>query len=300
MVLGLYLEAGSFWDAVHKMRVRWGVTPLTQMPPKNVSQALLPPGLSPEPPAPSDREELTKWHDTYESWCGDLELVGRLKIPSAYVGDKFRPDWASFVSVCVWFQPILSGNLATPKLLEYAEAGGPWATSLPLRPQDDYPEEPLMAMKAPVRFMRDPAEEGRIERRYGQAVLRGAWELFIRPLGIGFDQLRAEIHQYRPEIEEERSTGLSREREADTAWIRVDEITRKKDVDTAFRMITERQAERPGRGRDSRDKLTCVECAVLHLRHGWRPEQLAERYLWASPHDAENYIKDGRAFLNGR
>jgi hypothetical protein len=271
MVLELYLETGGFWEAVRKVRDRWAIEPLREVPPQ-VYRELLPPGLSPEPPPHSNRVELTDWYDTYESWCRDLEHVARLRIPPAYIGERFQPDWGSFISVCIWFQPTVSGEFATPKLLEYAEVGGPWETSLPLRPQDDHAGEPPMAMKPPVRFMRDPAEETRIERRYGQAVLRGAWELYIKPLGIGFDELRAQIYRAYPEIEEERSTSLSREREANTAWIRVDEPIRKDDLDTYFRMIAERQSGRPRRGRDSRDRLICVECAVLHLSHGWQPE----------------------------
>jgi hypothetical protein len=157
-----------------------------------------------------------------------------------------------------------------------------------------------MAVKPPIRFVKDPSEETRIRNRYWYEVLLRAWKLHIRPQGIGFDEMLAGIEREHPEIERRLSDGLRENRTSETAWILVDESTRKKDLDSYFRMVSERHGSRPDKGRDRRDRTTCVECAVLHMQHGWTPERLAQRYRWASPHDAENYIKDGRAILNGR
>ena len=148
----------------------------------------------------------------YERWIRDLEAAARAAIPTTYIGDKFRPDWGSFVSVCVCFQPVVSGELTDPKLREFAEIGGPEAESLPLRPGTEYPGVPSMAVKAPIRVVSDPAEEARTETRYWDAVVRRIWELYIKPSGVSFDEVLARVHREHPEIEEERAQGLSRNR----------------------------------------------------------------------------------------
>jgi hypothetical protein len=174
----------------------------------------------------------------------------------------------------------VSGDPAEPKLREFAEVGGPKAQSLPLKPGKDYPVGPLMAVKAPIRVMSDPADEARLEARYRDSVVRCIWELYIKPLGVSLDDVLAKVHTEHPEIEQERAESLSRNRNTQNYWIKVDENVRAKDLPKYARMIADLQDRetRPSQGAPRVHRIEYVECAELHLRHGWPLEQLAQYY----------------------
>jgi len=297
LVLQLYLQDGPFWEAVHTVRSRWDIKPVHSFPPQPLLQELLPPGLPYQPPQPSLEKEYAAWLDTYERWVADLESIARSDIPPIYIGERFRPDWGDFISVCVLFQPSVPGDPSAPKLLEFAELGGPEAESLPLKPEEDYPGGPLMAVKPPIKVMSDPAEELRIETQYWRRVLQGIWELYLKPLGVTLDSVRAEVHEAYPEIEQERSDSLGRNRSTETYWIKVDEYVRKKDLDPYFRMIAEGQKSRPSSGARPVHSLLHAECAVLHVEHGWDEDRLAA-YYGKSRDTILKYIKWGKVRLN--
>lgn len=298
LVLQLYLYRGDFWEAVRDVRSRWDIEPATSDLPQSLMQTLPPPGLPSEPPTPPWGEQFIAWFDTYEPWIEDLEGVARGAIPSIYIGDRFRPDWGSFISLCVLFQPSVSGDPSEPKLLEFADIGGPKETSLPLKPGREYPAGPLMAIKPPIRAMGDPAKEA--EAQYWKAMLRGVWELYIQPSGISFDSMRAGVHKTYPEIEDERSKRLEQNRNAGQYFIEVNEHVRETDLKQAWRMIGEQLEGGPKQTKPPRDRLTCVECAVLSRDHDWSDDWLKSRYNWGSKHTAKNYKKDGRRILNAQ
>lgn len=99
LVVQLFTQDGPFWEAVRDVRDRWGVEASAQLPPHPVHWTLSPPGL------PDPQKELEEWLDTSEAWSKDLESIARSVIPERYIGNKFRPDWGSFVSACVWCDP---------------------------------------------------------------------------------------------------------------------------------------------------------------------------------------------------
>jgi hypothetical protein len=298
LVLQLYCRDGPFWEAVREVRQRWDIESVTWYPPHPVESEVLPPGLSSQPPV-SSGEEYEEWSDTYERWVRDLEfIIERTEISPTYIGDKFRPDWGSFISVCVVCQPSASGDLVEPKLLEFANIGGSWAESLPLKPDKDYPGGPLTAVKAPVRVMSDPAEEVRIETRCHNAVLQGVWELYLKPLGLSLDSVLAEVHKAYPEIEQERSEGVSKNKNTQNYWIKVENDVRIKDITHYAQMIAESQEVCPGKDGPRVSRLECVECAVLARHHSWTQEQLAKRYHWLNESQLNKRIEDGVAILN--
>jgi hypothetical protein len=174
----------------------------------------------------------------------------------------------------------VSADSAKPKLREFAEIGGPKAHSLPLKPGKNYPGGPLMAVKPPIRVMDDPAEEARIEALYGDAVVRSIWEIYIKSSGVSLDEMLARVHRDHPEIEQERSEGLSQNRDTQAYWIRFDENVRVKDPQKYVRMITEAQGQemRPSQGAPSALRLEYVECAELRVRHRWDIQKLAKYY----------------------
>ena len=80
-------------------------------------------------------------------------------------------------------------------------------------------------------------------------------------------------------------------------YIEVDEHTKEADVREAFKMLTEAHKTRPRTGRPPRDRLTCVEAAILHDHHNFTYQQLAERYGWDDETVASKYLKEGRDIL---
>jgi hypothetical protein len=298
LVLQLYYQNGPFWEAVREVRERWDIEPFTSHPTHAVESEVLPEGMPSQPPPPSSGDEYKEWFGTYKSWIKDLEKIAREAIQPTYIGEKFRPDWGSFISVCVLYQPSVSGDASEPKLLEFADIGGPWMESLPLKPDKDYPGGPLMAEKAPIRVMGDPAEEVRVENRCHNAVLQAVWELYLKPLGVTLDGILAEDHKAYPEIEQERSEGLSHNKDTQTYWIKVDNDVRVKDIENHYlSMITESQEERPGKDGPRVSRLECVECAVLARHHNWSQDQLMRRYSYPSESTLERRIKDGAKIL---
>jgi len=298
LVLQLYRREGRFWEAVRQVRERWDIEPDISFPPPSTHGGVQPASLTREPPPRSQSNEYTEWYDKHERWIKDLEFAARAAIPSSYIGEKFGRDWGSFVSICVCFQPVVSGECSAPKLREFAEIGGPEALSLPLKPGKQYPGGPLMAVKSPIRVMSDPAEEARIEARYRDDVVRHIWEHYIKHSGVSLDEVLAEVHREHPEIEEERAEGLSRNRNSQTYWIKFDENVRAKDLLEYARMIMESQNQetRPSQGAPRVNRLECVECTELYLRHGWTLEQLAQYYR-VSQDTIKRHIRIGREVL---
>jgi hypothetical protein len=70
------------------------------------------------------------------------------------------------------------------------------------------------------------------------------------------------------------------------------------DIRNAFRMIRERQKERPSRGRPKRDPLQSVQCAIFADRYGWTEDRVSQYYGWESYGKAGKYIREGRRILN--
>jgi len=262
---------------------------------------LLPPGLPSTPPLPiSKKKKWERWLDTYERWIEDLESIARRVIPDRYIGEKFRPDWGSFLSACVWYDP------PVPGLLAFAELGGPWAESLPLEPHKDYPEGPFVMLKPPIVEMGDPVEKLRIEENYWQTLLEKVWELYLKPHGLSLSEVLEEIHHQHPEIETRRSVRLGQNRRR--RYIDVDEHVTKEDLIEAHRLLAERHDSRPKKGAPRRDRLVAVECAEVYDHHNpadpkdarrkrWSYERLAQEYGLGSKDVAEKYVKVGREIL---
>ncbi len=302
LVLQLYTREGPFWEAVREVRGRWRIEASAQIPSHPLDQTLLPPGLSFAPPPPSSEKEWEEWFGTYEAWIGDLEAIARIVIPDRYIGEKFRPDWGSFLSACVRFDP------SVPGLLEFADLGGPWAESLPLEPNKEFPEVSFVMLKPPIVEMGDPEEAVRIEKHYWQTLLERVWELYLKPLGLSLAEVLEEIHQRYPEIESRRDERPNRG--AQNRYIEVDEYTTKDQVDAAFRIITERHESRPREGRPRQDRLLAVECAVLYdlqnepdpadgRRRKWTFTRLSEQYdELKSPRAAKASVELGREILS--
>ncbi len=179
-------------------------------------------------------------------------------------------------------------------LLEFSEIGGPGATSLWIEDANDHKNTYQMAT-SPIRRLADPVEARRVETEYWTALLGKLEELHLRPRGLNLADMIEDVHQKFPEIRRTRAEVIHRLNRR--RYIEVDESTKRDDVLAAFKMLTEAHKTRPRTGRPPRDRLACVEAAILHDRHDFTYRQLAERYGWGDETLASKYIKDGRDIL---
>jgi hypothetical protein len=277
LVIQLWKRGGSFWEEVGKMRERWKVVAETGLPKKCKIIALMPPQL--------DRAHTLEEQEVYARWCSELSEMAGAVIPkpllgSYQIGSYHSPDdWEPFLSACVLFDP------PDTELDKFADLG-PFLSI----------GTKTAAMPAPpIRKMHDPYEERQVYGKAWSAAADALFDLYLKPLGFEPEQVWQEVHEARPDILRVRSRELQ-----DLPlhhYIEVNELTTWDDLKTAFKIITEDREDAPSRGRPKRDRLVCVQCAILHDRYGWTYEQIAERNNWLDHTLTGKYIKDGRKLL---
>jgi hypothetical protein len=304
LVVQLYKQRGPFWEAIRDIRDRWHVTADTRLP-KPWPYTDLYPDAAPErswdPESPDYSEESYKaWDEFLEQWRSDLNSVVDRLVPEKLRIKTMSPGWQEFVAACVLYQPPGTELLA---FADYAMPGAevilkPSPSAKRLEKFINERERPRAMVLPPIKQIRDPQEDRADEARCWSDILRTVWELYIQPQGIGFKQMlltALESENLRKKDDEWNSN--KPQSSGPSYYIEVDELTTEDDVRRTFRMLSAAQESRPRSGRPRRDKLTCVEAAVLHDSHNWTYEQLAERYEWNDETLASKYVKDGRAFL---
>ena len=296
LVLQLFMRRGAFWEAVEDLRRRRNIQVVTGLPRGGRIFPFIP--LPPDAGAAALSPDYVSSGaflagDEYERWTDDLISIILEAVP-----ERFRPRYAShclshwygFIAACVLYDP------PADQLREFADMGRPWAPGLTMWAGDEEPNTTTYVMEvAPIRRILDPAETKRIETEYWTMLLDKLDELHVRQLGLSLDSLLANVHEQFPEIRRTRRQKMYELKRGH--FIEVDEYTTEEDVRKAFRMLAEAHRKRPAAARPRRDKLSCVEATVLHDRHGWTYEQLAERYGWKDSTLASKYVKDGRAIL---
>ena len=263
LVLQLFMKRGPFWQAVKELRDRRNIKAKPGLPFKRLLIALPPPELAEQREQIKTEEQRKEWQEANGCWHDDL-----LSIVLEVVPERFRSihsttsfhAWYGFISACVLYDP------PETALCEFSEIGGPGATGLWIENANDHGNTYTM-VASPIRRVQDPVEVRRVE----------------------------DIHQKFPNIRRTRAEAMNRLNKR--RYIEVDDYTREADVREAFKMLTEAHKKRPRMGRPGRDRLTCVEAAILHDRHNFTYEQLKERYGWRDETLASKYIKDGRGAL---
>jgi hypothetical protein len=291
LVLKLFTQRGSFWEAMQELRLRWDIKPSTHLPPKHLVLPLPPPSLAEQLDNIRTEEKRQELEKVDERWGDDL-----LSIILEFVPERFRErhgldsffDWNGFVSACVLYDP------PETNLREFSELGGPRAKGLWIETADDH-ENSYAMVASPIRRFADPVEIRRVETEYWTALLDKLEELYLQPLGLVLADMLEDVRQRFPDIRLSRIEKPNRLKKR--RYIEVDEHTTEDDVRKAFRMLAEAHQTRPAASRPQRDKLTCVEAAVLHDRRKWTYEQLADRYGWSDSTLASKYIRDGRRIL---
>jgi len=280
LVIQLWKRSGPFWEAIEGMRVRWNVTTQRALPPKRRYIALLPPTV--------ERVNTPEKEEVYLRWRIELSKIAAGIVPEALHGvrsayDKSLDDWEPFISACVLFDP------PDTDLGKFAELGRPFAVDAASS------SGPLVFSSPPISKMYDPDSERAIAAEAWSAAVDPIFELYLKPMGLDMDEVWDQVHARHPEILRNRQQKLHSLPTRD--YIQVNEYTTWDDVKEAFKAVSYARPSLPKRGRDKRDRLQCLECAILNDRHGWSYAQLAERYGWLDHTLASKYIKDGRGIL---
>jgi len=243
--------------------------------------ALPPPGLV-RRDTPEERRTDAKWRRELSEIVQAVVPASLLRYHDPYSIGLGAVEWEPFISACVLFDP------PDTELEQFAELGPFLATSsLEVGPK-------TMAASS-VKRMHDPHEERQVYSRAWSLAFDTLFELYLKPMGFDLEEVWQEVHKARPEIRENRDLEWNDLRLR--TYIEVDRNTTWDDVKFAFKMIDEARTERPKRGRPNRDRLRCVQCAILHDRHGWTYEQVAKQYAWQDYTLAGKYITHGRKIL---
>jgi hypothetical protein len=273
LVLSLYTRRGRFWEGVRDLRATWMIESVTERPPPGEPTTLYP---EPRPDAPEPF-----------LWTLHLEDIKGCCVPPRY---NAATDWQAFLSLCALRDPPDDG------LLIFAEYGGEWPETVPEQDEGG-PRSPEM-LAPPVWFWPNPFSYAAIIREFYEALIAAIGDRHLAPRGIDIHEMYREVVQNTEVSEKMRE----KDRLPLHSLVEVDENTTQDDLRNAIALLVEAQVTRPTRGRPERDRLTAVECAVLHDEHGWSFRRLAERFGWDN--DAEDYtlvtkyVREGRHILD--
>ncbi len=288
LVVQLYLKRGPFYRCVNALRVRRGVTPRTDFPPRRLLINLPDPKIYTCSDQIAERMSEEEFQELDMQWRDELLSIIEDTIPYRWSNEDLFFEWDGFISACVLHDPQVGA------LAEFAELGGPFPRGLWIESTDDYGLKYGM-VAPPIRRFPIPRDIAISNYKYRTALLAAIEHLYLKPLGVDLTNALGEVQRMFPWVEQGR-----RERESQAErrrYIEVDEYTTEEDVRKAFRMLTEAHTERPSAQRPRRDRLTCLECALLHDERGWTYLQLAKRYGWKDPTLASKYVRDGRTIL---
>jgi hypothetical protein len=202
--------------------------------------------------------------------------------------------WSVFLSMCVLFDP------PETQLVDFAERFG-WAGSNVI-PRGD------RTMNAPPIVWR--MEHNELEAtwmEFYEGLLGVLLEKYVHPQGVTTEEAMRAIREENPEIFErwrERLRGNE-----SRPFIDVQPYHTSEDINSAFQVLFDRYGARPASGRQKRDELTAVQCAILHDCHNlpdpkdrrrrrWAFERLAEHFDdLESPRAAKDHVVLGRSLL---
>lgn len=287
LVLQLYKQRGPFWESVKECRSRRGIRAIQGLPPHSLDSPLPPPNL----PAyfPSGERGKLERDQALELWAIDLNAVVVGVVPERHYTGSLRRYWAAFASVCLLYDP------QDADLVSFATSADLRVATMDSLVGGAH-EAPARMVASPIRTLADPSKYLRFEEVYWMEILRRLAKLYLEPAGVTLREALEQLHKQYPEINRQAENMRASIERRD--YIKVDEHTTKEDVLNAFRVIKHHHQERPKAKRPSRDPLVCVECAVLHDRHGYSYERLAQRYRWRDSNLASKYIRDGRTILD--
>lgn len=208
-------------------------------------------------------------------------------------------SWEDFLSACVLYDP------PEDQLLEFASYGDPEPTvfsggRLPTKANlEGLPE----MVDPPIRSLADLMGA---KDWYWHRVLDHIGAKYLEPWGVDVQALLETVMWEVPGLYEEHLETYRRY--SRRYYIEVAEHTTREDVEKAFHMI--RSIEPPKRNKPPRDRLTAVQCAILHGDHNardpedrrrwrWTFEKLADKFGLQGARAAKDYVKLGKQILAG-
>jgi hypothetical protein len=328
LVASLFTRQGIFWDEVADLRARRGITATVGVPPPADDCVLLPADAPKqqewERGAQAQEESQEEWfarlHKDYAAfeykwaWLEDLESILRKTVPVRYRGYRNStmvecPEWESwqrFIAACVLYDPLETSLSVFARYSEppYYYVGLPDQTT----PDQDKSDFVYMRMP-PIRLLKDPDEERRIEAWWFERLLDEVNKRHLKPRGLDLREMLLEVRANSPEIEDE----LEKKNESNkpSYYIFIDEETRELDVRKAFRTIAAAQSNRKVPLKAPRDRLKALQAAILYDRHNprdptdkrrwtWTLERLAAELELGTARTAKDYIELGRDLLDKR
>lgn len=282
LVLQLYLEKGPFWEVIDEAREYWDPPVYIEVPPKNYSAVRAGGGL--------------EWLQYVYDLIPDI-------IPERYYSYYSEHWWEQFVSACIHFHPPETELLAfaafsdpEPLLVFPSGVLPEWDIHNP-PPHIDVDNLPGM-VAPPIKMMSDSSLNTAVNEVFWHHVVEALWSRHLKPLGFSDAEVASMIDDVINNVPEvvqqvlEELERLNRPR----PYIEVDEHTTLDDVKNVYLAIRETQPGPEGR-RSKRDPLTAVQCTILHDRHRWTYEQIAERQGFSDFSVASKYIQRGREIL---
>ncbi len=296
LVLDLFLTRGPVWEHIRDMRERWGIEAQTGMPSRSSGLGLYTPeslGLRPEE---EFGEQAERWFATYAEWSNDLAALWKAVVPEAARGrEHFEGSgWDTFLSMCVLFDP------PETQLDEFAGYFRWGYSSADSRNRHATNESAIV-------WRRNSLELEGTWMEFYEGLLGALFEKYIHPQGVTTGEAIRSIRQERPEIFERWRQRL-RDNES-RPLIDVQPYHTKEDVDSAFHKLSARHETRPTPGREKRDELTAIQCAILHDHHNrrdpadgrlrmWSFTRLAETFGLESARAAKDHVTLGRGLLD--
>jgi hypothetical protein len=285
LVVELIRGRGPTWSRIQEVRERWGVEAQTQIPPRYEGRIYTPESLGP-PPDPEEQftDEADEWHAKYQEWISDLAALYNAVIPEEARSKFFvGSGWDVFLSICVLYDP------PETQLREFAD-------SFHWRGSNVHPRGGLVMYAPPIVWLSDAEHVEKTMTEFYEELLAALLEKYVHPQGVSSEDALGSIRRERRElfmrVIQELCANESR------PYIDVKPHHTQKDIESAFRVLRARQDVGPPQGRPRRDKLTAVQCAILHDRRGWTYEQIAlECGINPDSNDVSKYIADGRCIL---
>jgi hypothetical protein len=256
------LRRGDFWEAITGLRERWDISPTEGIPPED--SGLASPLPKPEETSEEEQKKLLR------PWIEDLSSVSQRFFPKR---SGVVPHGNRFVTCCTFYDPprddLFGFFLASTALRDLQLPEG-WETRR---------DQPLIAgIGLPVKKLPASGREAGALRIYYQGIIQELGERHFKPRGLDVQELVEDILRDKPELSRNLDARLRLTNDEASQYIKVDDFTSGKDVENAFRYITQFR-ERPLQGGPSgRSSLVAVQYAILQDEYGWTREQIAEKY----------------------
>jgi hypothetical protein len=296
IVLDVFLARGPTWKHIREMRERWGIEAQPQVPPPYQGAEYTPQALQSRPEEEFG-EEAERWSATFDEWRDDLAVLYEAVVPAEARDSDYHMSfgWSVFLSMCVLFDP------PETQLVEFVERFG-WAGSNVVPRGDRTMNAP------PIVWRKEHNELEATWMEFYEGLLEALLEKYVHPQGVTTEEAMRGIREENPEIFERWRDRLHGNESR--PFIDVQPYHRREDIESAFQVLYDRHGTRPALGREKRDELTAVQCAILHDRHNiadptdrrrrrWAFERLAEHFDGLeSARAAKDHVALGRSLLN--